>query len=127
MLTAKEIVANEKKRDLAKKEYYKALLEQFCRKIRVASEKGQRSTILTVPQFVVGFPRYDLRLTVTYMCRQLIRLGYIVNLAGPLDIHVQWSKASHLETEFEKEEVDPGTFLPSLVNLKKTADKIRKR
>lgn len=127
MLTAKEIVAREKKRDLAKKEYYKALLEQFCRKIRVASEKGYRDTILTVPPFVMGFPRYDLAMTVTYMCRQLQRLGYVVNLSGPLDIHVQWSKVSHLKTEFEKEEADPGTFLPSLVNLKKVADKIRKK
>ena len=127
MLTAKDIVANEKKRDLAKKEYYKALLEQFCRKIRVASEKGQREVILTVPPFVVGFPRYDLTLTVQYMSRQLIRLGYTVHLAGPLDIHVRWYKASHLSSEFEKEEVDPETHLPSLVNLKKAADKLRKK
>jgi hypothetical protein len=127
MLTAKELVANEKKRDLAKKEYYKALLEQFCRKIRVASEKGHRDTILTVPPFVVGFPRYDLTVTVMYMARQLMRLGYTVNLVGPLDIRVQWSKASNLHSEFEKEEADPGAFLPSLMNLKKAADKIRKK
>jgi hypothetical protein len=59
------------------------------------------------------------------MCRQLQRLGYIVNLVGPLDIRVQWTKAAALETEMEKEEVDPGVYLPSLVNLKKTAEKLR--
>jgi hypothetical protein len=124
-LSAKQIVASEKKRDLAKKEYYRALLEQFCRKIKVASELGSRDTILTVPPFVVGFPRYDLLQTLGYMCRQLQRLGYIVNLVGPLDIRVQWTRAAALDSEMEKEEVDPGVYLPSLVNLKKTAEKLR--
>ena len=124
-VSAKQIVASEKKRENAKKEYYRALLEQFCRKIRVASELGNRDTILTVPPFVVGFPRYDLPSSVGYMCRQLQRLGYIVNLVGPLDIRVQWTKVALLETEMEKEEVDPGVYLPSLVNLKKTAEKLK--
>jgi hypothetical protein len=124
-LSAKQLVASEKKRDLAKKEYYRALLEQFCRKIKVASDLGGRDAILTVPPFVVGFPRYDLPTSVGYMCRQLQRLGYIVNLVGPLDIRVQWTKAVALNSEMEKEEVDPGVYLPSLVNLKKTAEKLR--
>ena len=124
-LSAKQLVASEKKRDLAKQEYYRALLEQFCRKIRVSSELGNKDAILTVPPFVVGFPRYDLPMTVGYMCRQLQRLGYIVNLVGPLDIRVQWNRASGLDSEMKKEELDPGTYLPSLVNLKKTAEKLR--
>ena len=124
-LSAKQLVASEKKRDIAKKEYYKALLEQFCRKIKVASELGSHDTILTVPQFFLGYPRYDLPMTVTYMCRQLQRLGYSVSLSGPLDIHVQWSRTATLESETAREEADPGVYLPSLVNLKKTADKLR--
>jgi hypothetical protein len=124
-LSAKQVVASEKKRDNVKKEYYKALLEQFCRKIRVASELGNKDAILTVPQFLVGFPIYDLPTTVTYMCRQLTRLGYIVNLVGPLDIRVQWSKTPNLETELDREVTQPDVYLPSLVNLQKTAQKLR--
>ena len=124
-LSAKKLVASEKKRESAKKEYYRALLEQFCRKIRVSSELGNKDAILTVPPFVIGFPKYDLPSSVGYMCRQLQRLGYIVNLVGPLDIRVQWTKVALLENEMEKEEADPGTYLPSLVNLKKTAEKLK--
>ena len=124
-LSAKKIVASEKKRESAKKEYYRALLEQFCRKIRVSSELGNKDAILTVPPFVIGFPKYDLPSSVGYMCRQLQRLGYIVTLVGPLDIRVQWTKVALLENEMEKEEADPGTYLPSLVNLKKTAEKLK--
>lgn len=124
-VSAKQIAASEKKRDFAKKEYYKALLEQFCRKIKVSSELGYKDAILTVPQFLVGFPIYDLPTTVMYMCRQLTRLGYIVNLVGPLDIRVQWSRAAAVEAEEEKEVMQPDVYLPSLVNLKKTAQKLR--
>lgn len=124
-LSAKQVVASEKKREDVKKEYYKALLEQFCRKIKVASELGNKDTILTVPQFLIGFPIYDLPTTVTYMCRQLTRLGYSVHLVGPLDIRVQWHKAVSFDTETEKEIAQPDIYLPSLVNLKKAAQKLR--
>jgi hypothetical protein len=123
MLTAKHIAAIAKKRDEARKEYYKALLEQFCRKIKASVERGERHAIVTVPTFLVGFPRYDLATTVQYMARQLQRLGYVVNLVGPLDIRVQWSS---VKPEEQLEFQEPDVFLPSLANLKKTADGLRK-
>ena len=86
--TAKEILAKEKARQNVRKATYKALLDQFCRKIRAASDLGQRDCVVTVPPFIVGFPKYDLAKTVVYMSRQLQRLGYTVNLVGPLDIQV---------------------------------------
>ena len=124
-LSAKQVVASEKKRENSKKEYYKALLEQFCRKIKVSSELGKKEAILEVPTFLVGFPMYDLTQTMVYMARQLTRLGYTVSVAGPLFLKVRWYKTANLETELEKEEADPGTFLPSLVNLQKTANQLR--
>jgi hypothetical protein len=122
--SAKDILAREKKRGDAKKEYYKALLEQFCRKIRSSVELGHREAIVTVPPFLVGYPRYDLPTTVTYMARQLSRLGYKVELIGPLDLKVQW-RYTNIKQEEEIEVEDPVTFLPSLVNLQKTAQKLR--
>jgi hypothetical protein len=124
METAKEILAREKKRSNAKKEYYKALLEQFGRKIRSSVELGHRDAIVSVPPFLVGYPKYDLPTTVTYMARQLSRLGYKVDLVGPLDLKVQWHY-TRPEQEEEAETEDPMTFLPSLVNLQKTAQKLR--
>ena len=118
------MMAREKKRASVKKEYYKALLEQFCRKIRSAVELGNHDAILTVPPFVIGYPKYDLATTVLYMSRQLTRLGYKVQLIGPLDLKVEW-RWTKPEQEEEAEVADPGTFLPSLVNLSKTAQKLR--
>jgi len=122
--SAKDILAAEKKRAAAKKEYYKALLEQFSRKIKHSVELGKKDALLTVPTFLVGYPKYDLAATVVYMSRQLGRLGYKVELVGPLDIKVTW-RHTHPEQDTDAETSDPGIFLPSLVNLQKTAQKLR--
>jgi hypothetical protein len=47
-----------------------------------------------------------------------------VELIGPLDLRVQW-RYTRPEQEVEAEMDDPVTFLPSLVNLQKTAQKLR--
>ena len=122
--SAKDILAAEKKRGSAKKEYYKALLEQFSRKIKHSVELGKKEAILTVPTFLVGYPRYDLATTVIYMSRQLGRLGYTVVLIGPLDLKVTWRHRKP-EEDTESEISEPNVFLPSLVNLQKTAQKLR--
>jgi hypothetical protein len=124
MESAKEIMARERKRGAAKKEYYKALLEQFCRKIRYSVELGHREAVLSVPAFLIGYPKYDMASTVVYMSRQLTRLGYKVTMVGPLDLKVEW-RWGRPEQEADAEVVDPVTFLPSLVNLQKTAQKLR--
>lgn len=124
-LSAKDLIQTEKKRNFAKKEYYKALLEQFCRKIKCTSERGERRTIVSVPSFLVGFPKYDLSVTVMYMARQLTRLGYTVNMVGPLDLSVSWSPDDVPDQPPEEE--TRIVMLPSLANLKKTAQKLRKK
>jgi hypothetical protein len=122
--SAKDILAAEKKRAGAKKEYYKALLEQFSRKIKHSVELGRKHALLTIPSFLVGYPKYDLAATVVYMSRQLGRLGYKVEMVGPLDLKVTW-RNTRPEQDEEAETSDPGVFLPSLVNLQKTAQKLR--
>jgi hypothetical protein len=47
-----------------------------------------------------------------------------VDLVGPLDLKVTWRNTRPDQDE-EAEFSDPVTFLPSLVNLQKTAQKLR--
>jgi len=124
-MQAREIVAREKKRTDVLKETYKALLEQFSRRIKTSSDLGQKSSILTVPPFIVGFPKYDMARAVMYMCRQLERLGYTVNLVGPFDIKVEWAARKSAVEEIPVEDAAPDVYFPSLVNLHKAAGKIR--
>ena len=127
MVTAKEMAALEKARQNVKKETYKAILEQFSRKIRTSHDLGQKDATLTVPPFVVGFPRYDLPKAVRYLCRQLQKLGYAVVMIGPVSFKVRWDRASSRAKEAEPEAAEDSPFdlLPGLVNMQKMAQKIR--
>jgi hypothetical protein len=123
-VSAQDIAKMEHAKTNARKEFYKALLEQFSRKIKASVQLGNKHCVLTVPVFLIGYPRYDLPTTVRYMCRQLERLGYIVSLIGPLDIKVMWKKPpAHEMLPEEIEQIE----MPSLVNLKKMASKLTKK
>lgn len=124
-VSAKEIAALEKARKDLKKEMYQAMLEQFSRKIRTSLELGRKEAILTVPPFVIGYPKYDLAKAVMYMSRQLIKLGYQVELVGPFDIKVRWNKPVRAAPEPDEFEGDSVDILPGLMNLQKTAQKLR--
>lgn len=124
LLTAKAMADLEKARMDVKKETYKAILEQFSRKIRTSHELGQKEALVTVPPFVVGFPRYDLPKAVRYLGRQLQKLGYTVAMIGPVSFKVRWDKASATKAEPEADE-NPLDILPGLVNMQKMAQKIR--
>jgi hypothetical protein len=122
VISAKEIAANEKLRRDVRKETYKALLEQFSRKIKTQSEIGNKFTDLTVPPFLIGFPRYNIPKTVEYMSRQLVRLGYTVQRMGPINLRISWGRAPSASVPVEDV---PEDILPGLANLQKTAQKLR--
>ena len=124
-LTAKEMAALEKARQNVKKETYKAILEQFSRKIRTSHEIGHKDALLTVPPFVVGFPRYDVAKAVKYLCRQLQKLGYSVVMVGPVSYRVRWDRAKTRAAAEPEAEDTPFDLLPGLVNMQKTAQKLR--
>ena len=124
LLTAKAMADLEKARQNVKKETYKTILEQFSRKIRTSHELGLKEALLTVPPFVVGFPRYDITKAVKYLGRQLQKLGYTVAMTGPVSFKVRWDRP--LKTpESEAEDSNPFDILPGLVNMQKMAQKIR--
>jgi hypothetical protein len=122
VISAKEIAANEKLRRDVRKETYKALLEQFSRKIKTQSEIGNKFTDLTVPPFLIGFPRYNIPKTAEYMVRQLVRLGYTVQRTGPINLRISWGRAPSASVSVEDV---PEDILPGLANLQKTAQKLR--
>lgn len=124
-LSAKEMAALEKARQNVKKETYKAILEQFSRKIRTSHELGHKEAFLTVPPFVVGYPRYDITKAVKYQTRQLQKLGYQVALAGPVSFKVRWDKPKTQREAPEEIDEGPLDLLPGLMNMQKMAQKIR--
>ena len=121
MISVSDISRIERKRLKLKKELYKSILEQFSRKIKLSVEHGHTQVFLTVPEFVFGFPSFDRFSATNYLIRQLQLLGYNVVRYGDFEIYITWIR----EAEPSKEE--DMDILPSLVNLRKAADNIRKK
>ena len=127
MISAQELAEQKRKKNEVRKATYKALLEQFCRKIKHASELDESSTFLTIPPFLVGYPAYDIDSATMYLQRQLDRLGYKVIKVARGTLGVSWGDAKPkgpVIIDHSTEETKNIT-LPSLANLQKTAAKIR--
>lgn len=127
MISAQDLAEKERKKNEVRKATYKALLEQLCRKIKNASELGEKSMFLTVPPFLVGYPAYDIDVTTAYLQRQLDRLGYKVIKVTQGTLGVSWGdkKPKGPVVIDHSEEETRSITLPSLANLQKTAAKIR--
>lgn len=123
IVSVKDLAEKNRVRQEIKKEIYKNILGQFSRKIKARFDLGDKKTTLTVPPFVVGYPRYDLAEAVKYIGRQLVRLGYRVNMVAPTSYEVSWEKLKEKEPVTE-EVIEPEFSFPSLMNLKKTAQRI---
>lgn len=125
-VSARELAERERKRLDVKKATYRAILEQFSRKISNAATLGKHELTLSTPQFMIGYPAYDVESATTYIQRQLDRLGYTTRRALPQVIHVKWIRP---ETSNRPVVIDHSTEedLPALTNLAKTAQSIRSR
>ena len=126
MISVKDLAEKEKVRQNIKKELYKHIMAIFSRKIQTAFELKERTVILSVPPFVVGFPKYDLATAVKYLGRQLIRLGYQVNMISPMQFEVSWNLSMGATTNPEPEVIDHQMEFPSLMNLRKAAARYKK-
>jgi Family of unknown function (DUF5759) len=122
MITVHKINQIEDRRRKIKKEIYTKIYEQFCRKIQIAVAANQKYVILQVPSFLLGYPSYDVDKAAVYLKRQLILGGFSVR-----DIdYVQFCVAWHVrKLEPIQETSSEEVCLPSLINLKKAANKYR--
>ena len=131
MITAQNLADREHKRLEVRKATYKAILEQLCRKIKSASELGERSVFLTIPPFTIGYPAYDIDRATEYIQRQLGRLGYKVIKVAHGTLGISWGetkpKGPVIIDHSAEEESVRNISLPSLANLQKTAAQLRKK
>ena len=118
-----------------KKEIYKKIYEQFNRKIIASVQCNQRQVLLQVPSFLLGYPTFDVRSAAVYLKRQLENAGFTVEYLSTTSFHVSWvpkqskghsgSTGSTVLPEYENQQTIDDQDFPSLVNLKKIANRYR--
>ena len=122
MISVDEIARLTEKKNRLKKETYVKLYEQASRKIRHAVDFGVKYAVFQVPSFLMGYPMFDRFKAAAYVKRQLERGGFDVAVTGDHELRITWRVK---KMTVEKKTEDDMEDFPSLVNLKKAANKYR--
>ena len=126
MLSVDDIHKIEKQRRDARKEIYRKIYEQFCRKIKQCVELGESQAFLRTPSYLIGYPTFDRERATLYLKRQLELGKFDVTKISEIDLYVSWKKRGKSEgTPAPQLEHEDDVF-PTLMNLKKAAAKYRK-
>lgn len=132
MLSAKQLLEREKSKKDVKKELYTKILTQICRKINLHHTVGHIECTASIPELVFGYPAFDMDQMTLYMHRQITRLGYRASILYSGVIHIAWGTkkedpaATKKKTSLTLPPMEHDD-LPSLANLKKAADTLRKK
>lgn len=123
MISVDEISRLTDKKNRLKKETYVKLYEQASRKIRQSVDFGGKYAMFQIPSFLIGYPMFDRFKATSYIKRQLERGGFNVTVTGDHELHITW-KVKKVQGEKIIEEPVLDDF-PTLVNLKKAANRYR--
>ena len=123
MINISDVTKIDTIRKQIRKEIYTKIYEQFSRRIKNAAQQYRKDIFLTIPAFVMGYPTFDRFAATKYIERQLVLAGFTVQMVSDYDLYVSW----HTSKKESKNEVrQPEEEFPSLVNLKKVANRYMK-
>ena len=125
MLSIADVTKIDDRRKQIRKEIYTRIYEQMVSKIKQSVELGCKQIFLSVPSFVVGYPTFDRDQAAKYIARQFLRGGFSVQMITPVELYVTWYAPKKRRAERREEEDDEVEF-PTLMNLKKMANKYRR-
>lgn len=126
MLSVDDIHKIEKQRKDARKEIYKKIYEQFCRKIKQCVELGESQAFLRTPSYLIGYPTFDREKATLYLKRQLELGKFDVTKISEIDLYVSWKRRGRPERAADPQLEHEDDVFPTLMNLKKAAAKYRK-
>lgn len=90
---------NEKKRiNLSS---FEKVLEISFHQINIATSLDSCTCLFEVPEFILGYPLYNINECILYVCDKLRKLDYKVNYFFPKLLHISWNAS---ETNEEKKQ-----------------------
>jgi hypothetical protein len=135
MITREMINKIDHEKQRLRKETYTKIYEQFSRQIQLAVTANQKHVFLQVPSFLFGHMAFNQANAALYLKRQFTRAGFdvtdftdtsfIVSWYSPATKKIQEEASNRPYDNHESPEI-PTEGLPSLINLKKAANRYRK-
>lgn len=94
MLNAKDIVAAQAKKTNKRQESFKRILEQCNKQIKksIEIERNVTFTFFEVPEFLIGYPLFELNECIEYLVKSLTSSGFTVKYFFPRILFVTWGQ-----------------------------------
>ena len=92
----------QEKRDALRLKTYNNILEQVHNKIRIIAKMptNEKSLLFTVPEFVLGVPRFNMRDCILYLVWNLRQTKFDVQYIPPSVLFISWQRH---ETHYKEE------------------------
>lgn len=127
MISIDEISRITEKRNRLRKETYIKIHEQISKKIRQSVDLGHKYIFCQIPSFVMGFPQFNRTKATEYIKRQFEIGGFTVQTIGEYELCISWRPNKKInKNNHQSIESDDTEDFPTLVNLKKAANRYRR-
>jgi len=89
-LSIKDIIANREKRSEKRKECFNKVIEMCYKKIEKTAKLDSIGCFFDVPEFLIGYPLFNLNECIVYVYNSLINNGFQVQYIFPRILYVTW-------------------------------------
>jgi hypothetical protein len=110
-------IVNEKKQKTH--EAYEKVLSICQKRIKDAAEGQRTKTFMVVPEFIVGYPIFDMNMCLDYVVKTLKKNGFLVEYIFPKMLYVSWDldeiKTKKIPIPLSLPNTNPKTLLTSSI------------
>lgn len=89
-LSVNDLIQSRNKRAQKRKECFDKIVQECCLKIKKSANLNKALCIFDVPEFVIGYPLYDLNECISYVIEALTKNGFEVRYLHPNFLIISW-------------------------------------
>lgn len=102
-LSVKDIIKVMNKKTERRKECFDKILDMCQKKIRKSVQLNMVQCFFEVPEFVLGFPLYNINECIVHVLTKLQDNGFVVRYLFPRIIFISWESEAVKENKFAKD------------------------
>lgn len=85
---------------------FEKILEMCFTHINTATQLNSCTCLFEVPEFIIGYPLFNINECIIYISDRLKQLGYKVNYFFPKLLHISWNTEDTQKDRFNKKLID---------------------
>jgi hypothetical protein len=103
-LNLDELYETKKQKDLVQLEWFNKMLNRVHARIKYVSRSNERMCWFTIPEFILGVPRYDQAACIAYILDKLQTNGFVVRYVHPNTLIISWAHIvpTYVRTELKR-------------------------